>query len=71
MHDNPCRRFGIDLPPETNFTAFDLEAQYAIDPAEFLSMGKSTPFAGETVFGRCRLTVSDGRVAYMENPRKN
>ena len=56
---------------ETNFTAFDLRAQYAIDPAEFLSMGRSTPFAGETVFGRCRLTVSDGRIAYMENPEEN
>ena len=71
LHDNPCRRFGIALPFETNFTAFDLEAQYAIDPAEFLSMGRSTPFAGETVIGRCKLTVSGGRIAYIENPEQN
>ena len=71
LHDNPCRRFGIALPFETNFTAFDLEAQYAIDPAEFLSMGRSTPFAGETVLGRCKLTVSGGRIAYIENPEQN
>ena len=66
MHVNPCRRFGIDLDPAENFTVFDLNAEYDIDPAEFLSMGKSTPFAGEHVFGRCRLTVSGGRVAYLE-----
>ena len=66
LHTNPCKRFGIDLPMEENFTAFDLDAEYDIDPAEFLSMGKSTPFTGEHVFGRCKLTVSDGRIAYIE-----
>ena len=67
MHTNPCRRFGIDLNMAENFTAFDLNAQYTIDPAEFLSMGRSTPFAGETVFGRCRLTVSGGRIAWIDH----
>ncbi|MBP3410580.1 MAG: dihydroorotase [Clostridia bacterium] len=66
MHTNPCKRFGIDLPMEENFTAFDLDAEYDIDPAEFLSMGKSTPFTGEHVFGRCKLTVADGHIAYIE-----
>ena len=67
MHTNPCRRFGIDLNMAKNFTAFDLNARYTIDPAEFLSMGRSTPFAGETVFGRCRLTVSGGRIAWIDH----
>lgn len=67
MHTNPCRRFGIDLNMAENFTAFDLNARYTIDPAEFLSMGRSTPFAGETVFGRCRLTVSGGRIAWIDH----
>ena len=62
-----CRRFGIDLNMAENFTAFDLNARYTIDPAEFLSMGRSTPFAGETVFGRCRLTVSGGRIAWIDH----
>ena len=66
MHTNPCKRFGIDLPMEENFTAFDLDAEYDIDPAEFLSMGRSTPFTGEHVFGRCKLTVADGHIAYIE-----
>ena len=67
LHTNPCRRFGIEMDMAENFTAFDLDAEYDIDPAEFLSMGKSTPFAGEHVFGRCKLTVAGGRIAYIEN----
>ena len=70
MHDNPCKRFGIELPMEENFTAFDLDAEYAIDPAEFLSMGKATPFEGWQVNGRCKLTVAGGKLAWYEGQSK-
>ena len=66
MRDNPCRRFGIELPMAENFTAFDLSEEYEIDPAEFLSMGRATPFALWRVHGRCKLTVAGGRLAYIE-----
>ena len=66
LHENPCRRFGIDLPIHQNFTVFDLNAEYEIDPNTFLSKGRSTPFAGNRVFGRCKMTVSNGRVAWIE-----
>ena len=66
LHFNACRRFGIEMDMTENFTAFDLDAEYDIDPAEFLSMGRSTPFMGEHVFGRCKLTVADGKIAYIE-----
>ena len=49
-----------------DFTVFDLDARYAVDPAEFISMGKSTPFAGTQAQGRCLMTVADGRVAWMQ-----
>ena len=59
---NPCRRFGI---PETNdWSEWDLEAEYTIDPAEFLSQGKATPFEGRCVYGRCLKTVCAGKVVY-------
>ena len=67
MSTNPRRRFGL---PDTltdgnpaDFTVFDLNASYTIDPETFLSMGKSTPFAGWEVRGRCVLTVA-GRSRY-------
>jgi len=52
----PRKRFGIPLEEE-DYTVWDLEAEYRLDPEEFLSMGKATPFAGRTVFGRCVKTV--------------
>ena len=64
MHTAPCRRFGIKN--EGDFTVFDLNASYTIDPKDFLSKGKSTPFEGQTVFGKCMLTVCGGRIAYMD-----
>jgi len=59
---NPRERFGI--PMGNDFSVWDLNAEYAIDPAEFLSMGKATPLAGWNVFGKCMATVCDGKIVY-------
>ena len=59
---NPRKRFGIDLG--CDYSIWDLEAEYAIDPEEFLSMGKATPLAGWVVNGKCMATVCDGKVVY-------
>lgn len=63
MAVTPRRRFGIPLG--TDFSLWDLKAQYIIDPADFLSMGKATPFAFRQVSGRCIATVCDGRPVYQ------
>ena len=60
----PRARFG--LPLGNDFSVWDLEASYAVDPGEFLSMGKATPFAGKTVFGRCMLTVCGGKTVWLD-----
>lgn len=69
MYTNPAKRFGIGSPVEegaaADLTVFDLEASYPVDPADFLSMGKSTPFTGRTVFGRCLLTLAGGEIAWQ------
>ena len=59
---NPRKRFGI--PCGVDFTVWDLNAVSKIDPNEFLSMGKATPFAGWEVSGKCMATVCDGKVVY-------
>ncbi len=64
MVDAPRKRFG--LPLGNDFCVWDLEAEYAIDPAEFASMGKASTFTGWTVNGRCKATVCDGKVVYRE-----
>jgi len=59
---NPRKRFGISLG--CDYSVWDLEEEYTVDPADFLSMGKATPFEGWKVFGKCLLTVCDGKVVY-------
>ncbi len=63
MAINPRNRFSIPIN-ENDITVWDLADEYAIDPGDFLSMGKATPFEGEKVFGRCVLTVCGGKTAY-------
>ena len=46
------------------FSIWDLNAEYTIDPEEFLSMGKATPFTGWHVQGKCLSTVCDGKIVY-------
>ena len=59
---SPRRRFSIELGDE--FTVWDLSAEYRINPDEFLSMGKATPFEDWSVFGKCVATVINDRKVY-------
>ncbi len=64
----PRKRFrlpgGIELGDRAEITVFDLNADQTIDPADFLSKGKATPFEGWKVHAACKLTVCGERVAY-------
>ena len=60
--DNPRERFG--LSKNDGFTIFKLDECYKVDPEEFLSMGRATPFEGCELYGRCLLTVLDGKAVY-------
>ena len=59
---NPIKRF--DIPLGCDYSIWDLNAQYEIDPKDFLSMGKASPFTGWSVQGKCLATVCDGKVVY-------
>ena len=67
MSFKPKERFGIDT--ENDFAVFDISEAYKIDSENFLSMGRATPFAGREVFGRCLLTVHNGKVVYKAEDR--
>lgn len=62
---NPRRRFNIPLG--VDFSIWDLNRAYTVDPAEFKSMGRATPFSGWPVQGRCMATVCGGRLVWREN----
>lgn len=70
LYTAPRRRFGLEAcsleeeltKEKPSFAIWDLDATYSINPEDFLSKGKSTPFDGWEVKGRCMMTVSDGRI---------
>ena len=70
MCTKPRARFGLPLNGD-DFTVFDVREPWSIDPAQFASQGKSTPFAGWTVYGRCVATVYGGKLIWQENSTEN
>ena len=70
MTFNPARRFGFPCGLEegmpADFTVFDLNSEYVVDPNAFLSMGRATPFEGRRVFGECLMTVCGGEIAWRK-----
>ena len=59
---NARNRF--DIPLGNDFSVWDLDTEYSIDPQDFVSLGKATPFQGWKVNGKCMLTVCDGKIVY-------
>ena len=71
MSENPRRIFRLGgamrVGERADIAVFDITKPYKIDTAEFLSMGKATPFEGEEVYGRCMLTLFGGEKVWNEN----
>ncbi len=59
---NPKKRFGIKQ--DNSYTVWDLSEKSTIKAEDFLSKGKSTPFLGTEVYGRCILTVCENKIVY-------
>ncbi len=59
---NPRCRFGI--PMGNDWSVWDLSESFRVDPAEFISMGKATPFTGHTLYGRNQMTVVNGKIVW-------
>ena len=70
MSKNPGKRFGLEtglaVGKSADLTVFDLSQEYTIDPKDFFSKGKSTPFSGERVYGKFLLTMAGGKIAFKE-----
>ena len=65
MSVKPAERFGIKVG-ESDLAVFELSNEYAIDANEFLSKGRSTPFDGYKVFGRCVKTILNGEEIWTD-----
>ncbi len=71
MAVNPRKRFGfeggyIQDGAPADLTVIDLNRHFVIDPADFVSMGKATPFAGWEVNGKVTMTMVEGEIKYEE-----
>ncbi len=64
MSTNPAKRFGEDINPEENYSVWNLDEEYTLNPEEFKTKGRATPFTGWKVKGRCLKTVAGGKEVY-------
>ena len=63
MSTAPRKRFGITS--DAGYCVWDIDEEYEIDPTAFLSMGRSSPFTGKKVFGKCLMTVYGGKTVWQ------
>ncbi len=67
---NANKRFNIGseikVGSKADLTIFDLNEKYTINPDDFLSMGKSTPFENFEVYGKCKMTLCNGEVVWED-----
>ena len=68
MHDTAKARFGIGgeiaVGNKADFTLFDLNEKYTVNPDEFATKGRFTPFEGMELYGVCKMTVYNGEMVY-------
>lgn len=65
MHYKPLERFGFrsDMK-DGSFTVFNLNEKYTVNPDEFNTKGRATPFTGMELFGRCIMTFYKGELVW-------
>lgn len=72
MSKIPAKRFGLKrcgqltVGAASDLVLVDLNRQWQIDPDDFYSQGRSTPFAGWSVYGKIIMTIVDGKIVYKE-----
>jgi dihydroorotase len=49
-----------------DLTIFDPDERWTVNPEEFASKGRNTPFAGVQLRGRVKYTIVDGKVIYQD-----
>ena len=62
---NPRARFGLPLA-EAGFSIFALDECFTVDPNEFISLGRATPFEGMELYGKNMLTCHRGKAVYKQ-----
>ena len=70
LNTNAIQRFGIGteikVGAPADLTVFNLNEKFTVKKEDFVSMGKASPFEGEELYGRCKMTFVNGRIVYSE-----
>ena len=56
----------VVLGCDADLTLFDPDEEWTIDPRQFKSKGRNTPFGGHKVKGRVKYTIVGGKVIYRD-----
>ena len=68
MSVSPRKRFQIPL--NKGFSVWNLNKEYVVDVNDFLSKGKSTPFEGYKIYGKCLLTAVNEKIVWQSEEEK-
>lgn len=69
LSEKPAKMLGLNMGRlekgmEANVVLADLQKIIEIDPTQFVSKGKNTPFAGRRVLGEIKMTIKRGEIYY-------
>ena len=71
MHYNPKKRFnisgGLNTGERADLCVYDLNAKETVNPDNFFSKGRSTPFENYKINAKCKMTICKGEVKWQEN----
>ncbi len=74
MSINPREIFGLEagiqIGKKADFILVDLDYEYTVNPKEFLTKGRATPFEGNTLYGQILLTYAKGEKVWQDNTTK-
>ncbi|MFI3174898.1 MAG: dihydroorotase [Bacillota bacterium] len=71
----PRKIFGLDhgikIGELADLTIVDTQKKYIVDPENFLSKGRATPFSGKELTGEVWMTIAKGEIVWQKNLTKN
>ena len=60
------RKGFLALGASADITIFDPNERWVVDPNQFASKGRNTPFGGMELRGKVKYTIADGRIIYSD-----
>ena len=56
----------LSIGADGDMVIFDPDEEWVVEPSQFASRGRNTPFGGKTLKGKVKYTIVGGRVVYRE-----